>query len=308
MRSVVLAALAFLWAPAALAQVPPDIVAQLRAIGPKVDTEHTAAIYAPLQPLRPAGLAFDRDVSYGSDPKQTLDVVYPANVRRAPVLIYMHGGGFVAGDKTRNGKGEMWPFSDNVMAWAADHGMVGVNMNYRLAPGATYPAAQQDLAAVIAWVRDNIARYGGDPRTVFAWGHSAGAAHVASYVAHPDLWSVEGGGLKGAIMTSGMYDLTLLPKQAKVYFGDPEMLEQRSAKAGLLKTKVPLFLASGELDVDWAAGQYASMREALCAEDRCPPGGVMKNESHMSQTYSVGTKDLTVSGPVLAFIEAHEGK
>ena len=58
-----------------------------------------------------------------------------------PVLIYVHGGAYVGGDKTRDGKGQAWPFYDSAMVWAVNNGMVVVNINYRLAPGAPYPAA-----------------------------------------------------------------------------------------------------------------------------------------------------------------------
>jgi triacylglycerol lipase len=68
--------------------------------------------------------------------------------------------------------------------WAVDHGLVGVTINYRLAPQYQWPSGIEDLTLVVAWLKSHIAQYGGDPNKIFLWGHSAGAAHVADYVSH----------------------------------------------------------------------------------------------------------------------------
>ena len=67
--------------------------------------------------------------------------------------------------------------------WAVDHGLIGVTINYRLAPEFAWPSGVEDLTLVVAWLKTHIAEYGGDPDKIFLWGHSAGAAHVADYVA-----------------------------------------------------------------------------------------------------------------------------
>jgi len=97
-----------------------------------------------------------------------------------PVLVFIHGGGFTRGAKHTPGS----PFYDNVGLWAADHGLVGVTINYRLAPQYPWPSGIEDLTLVVAWLKSHISEYGGDPDKIFLWGHSAGAAHVADYVAH----------------------------------------------------------------------------------------------------------------------------
>jgi acetyl esterase/lipase len=51
---------------------------------------------------------------------------------------------------------------DNVSGFLAAHGMVGVTINYRLAPPVSYPAEHQDIAAMVAWLRAHAAEYGGD--------------------------------------------------------------------------------------------------------------------------------------------------
>ena len=106
----------------------------------------------------------------------------PGGAPRAPrpVLVFIHGGGFSRGAKHTAGS----PFYDNVGLWAVDHGLIGVTINYRLAPQYPWPSGIEDLTQVVVWLKAHIAEYGGDPGKIFLWGHSAGAAHVADYVAH----------------------------------------------------------------------------------------------------------------------------
>ena len=90
-----------------------------------------------------------------------------------------------------------------------------------------------------------ISERGGDPARIFLMGQSAGAVHVANYVSHPELHKVKGGGLAGAIMVSGIYDLTASPVgDAEItYFGsDPSRYAERSSLRGLLETKTPLMI------------------------------------------------------------------
>jgi acetyl esterase len=109
-------------------------------------------------------VTIQRDLAYGPDPLQTLDVFTPDNAQASsgnkgktlPVLLFVHGGGFTRGDK----HGDFYP--DNITLWAARNGMVGVNIDYRLAPANPWPTGVKDLASAIAWTRANIARYGGD--------------------------------------------------------------------------------------------------------------------------------------------------
>jgi triacylglycerol lipase len=115
------------------------------------------------------------------------------------VLIFVHGGAYIAGNK-RTGAS---PFYDNILLAAVQNGFVGVNMTYRLAPAHPYPAATEDVAKAVQWVLANIAANGGDPARVYIVAHSAGATHAANYIAH-----AKGTGLKGAILISGVFDQT----------------------------------------------------------------------------------------------------
>ncbi|MFG3756192.1 hypothetical protein ACGE32_28090, partial [Klebsiella pneumoniae] len=104
---------------AAAAQgVPPDIATQLKEMGRVIDPPKVGAIYGRLQQQEPfPGIRIERDIKYGSAERHRLDVFTPETVGGGPrpVLIFVHGGGFVAGDKHTPGT----PFNDNVAAWAA---------------------------------------------------------------------------------------------------------------------------------------------------------------------------------------------
>ena len=150
----------------------------------------------------------------------------------APVLVFVHGGGFVMGDK----RSAETPFYDNIGTFAALQGFVGVTITYRLAPAHRFPAGPEDLAAVVGWLKANVAQYGGDPDKIVLSGQSAGATHVAGYVAHQAHHTAEGGGIAGAILMSGIYDtLSCTPNDFhKAYYGeDPKGWGPASCMAGL---------------------------------------------------------------------------
>jgi acetyl esterase/lipase len=300
-------------AAGALAQVPPDIAARIAEIGRVVDPPATARIYAPLQQAAPRqDVRTTRNIPYGPGPKDVLDVfTSPRKLPPRPILIFVHGGAFVGGDKSRNPDGEPSPFYDNIMLWAVGHGMVGVNMNYPLAPQARYPVVQHDIAEVVAWARKNAASFGGDPSRVFLWGHSAGASHVAAFIAHPeaypDIPSAQGAAA-GAILTSGGYALANPDKPADhVYFGEAATLAERSATDGLVRSRTPLFVIAAELDPEAMVVQAKALDGALTAAGRDHAFLIAAKHGHMSEAYAVNTGDQSVSGPVLAFIRQHGG-
>ncbi|MGZ5855371.1 MAG: alpha/beta hydrolase, partial [Xanthobacteraceae bacterium] len=198
----------------------------------------------------------------------------------------------------------------NIMLWAVRKGMVGVNINYRLAPAAPWPAGAEDTGAAVRWVADHIASYGGDPKRIFLMGHSAGGNHVASYIAHPEFHGPRGVGIAGAILVSGTYDLTrseTIEDRFKVYFGnDLTRYAERSSVAGLVESDVPILLATGELNMPRHLTQYNLLKEALGRRTRgsvrafIPP-----HHSHISEIYSINTDDESLTGPMREFIEAH---
>ena len=136
----------------------------------KGDAERDAGLRTPEDITR-----FD-DIAYGSDPKyQLLDVYRPKGAEGPlPVIISVHGGGWVYGDK------EVYQFYCMSLA---ERGFAVVNFSYRLAPEHKFPASLEDTNSVCAWVMENAEKYGFDTDHIFAVGDSAGAHNLSLYAA-----------------------------------------------------------------------------------------------------------------------------
>ena len=293
------------WTSAGTAQVPPDIAAKTRAAGHSMDPASGEAYAALFGPEAWSGMTITRDVAYGSDPLQKLDLYVPdGKAAKRPVLIFVHGGGFTRGDK----HGAFYP--DNITAWAAKQGMVGVNIDYRLAPKNPWPAGAQDLASAIAWVRANALRYGADPDRIVLWGHSAGANHVADYVAHHELQGPEFSGVKGAILLSPFYAAEPGKAPAHAYYGNDAALQSTASIVdGLWRSTVPLFLAEAEFDPEPMRMFAKTAHESLCqTPERCPEFVDLKDHNHFTEGMAVGTRDTSLTGPVLNWIRMLTGK
>jgi acetyl esterase/lipase len=299
------AAVVALSASAAESPMPPDIAKKLAELGRVIDPEATAKLYAPLQPTEPYfGYRIERDLKYGPAERNRLDIFMPQNLTSGrPVLIFVHGGAFVRGNKRMPNS----PFYDNVMLWAVKNGFIGVNITYRLAPASPWPAGAEDIAAAIKWVSDGIGERGGDASHIYLMGHSAGAIHVASYVSHPEFYKVKNGGLKGAIMVSGIYDLTAAPltDPERAYFGsEASRYAEESSLPGLLKTNIPLMAASSELDLPGFVKQFDQFKDATCKRPSgCARTVMLPQHSHMSEVYSINTDDTRLTDQILDFVK-----
>ena len=117
----------------------------------------------------PDGVIRSLDIPYGPDKLQALDVYRPRSEDGhgglLPVIVSVHGGGWVYGDK------ELYQFYCMDLAL---RGFAVVNFSYRLAPAAKFPAQLEDTNAVFHWVLDHAAEYGFDTENIFAVGDSAG--------------------------------------------------------------------------------------------------------------------------------------
>jgi len=302
MRKALLAAALIAQASAATAQVAPDIAEKTRALG---QTMNPAEGYSPydgrFDMVLFNGLTITRAIAYGSAPQHVLDI-YMADAGRAerrPVLVFVHGGGFVGG--RRGGQ----PYPDNIPAWAAHRGMVGVSIDYRLAPDNLWPAGAADLAAALRWVGEHAVRYGGDPSRIVLMGHSAGANHVADYLARPEARGAEFAAVKGAVLLSPNYPDTLVPGgEPHVYYPpDAELQTARPVVDRLQASGVPLFIGNAEFDPDIMQKFASQARDWLCGTAAGCPGYVrLADHNHFTEGMSLGTADESLSGPLLAWM------
>ncbi len=153
-----------------------------------------------------------RDIPY-ADPaheRQVLDVYSPAGAKNLPVVFWIHGGGWQAGDK---GSVQLKP------QVFMEKGFVFVSTNYRLLPNVEMETIIRDVAKSLGWVHKHIAEHGGDPKRIFVMGHSAGA-QLAALVCVDDRYlkaeSVPFNVLKGCVPVDGdTYDVPAIIETAE---------------------------------------------------------------------------------------------
>jgi acetyl esterase/lipase len=130
----------------------------------------------------------ERDVVYGraGERELKLDLVKPRNpgAAKLPVAVFIHGGGWRAGDKAAG--------LPRVAPLAATGDYVGVSVGYRLSGEAVWPAQIHDCKAAIRWVRANADKLGIDPEKIGVWGTSAGGHLVSLLGASGDVEALEG--------------------------------------------------------------------------------------------------------------------
>ncbi|MBU1670766.1 MAG: alpha/beta hydrolase [Actinobacteria bacterium] len=178
------------------------------------------------------------DVPYIEDglAKHTLDVYYPENVAHPTVLFFVHGGAWKSGNKSE--------YSEVGMTMSGFYPYTTVVINYELSNpedgSAVHPDHVRDVASAFAWVRRNIAAYGGDPGDIHVFGHSAGG-HLISLLSTDGRYLAQVGcskaDVRSAICMSGITDLHAFVK----YPGNPYGLSYQET----LMYKGTFFLAFG---------------------------------------------------------------
>jgi acetyl esterase/lipase len=199
-------------------------------------------------PLLAAEPKAHRDLTYAAakNERQTLDLYTPAGGKDHPVVVWVHGGGWQAGDKKDVQK--------KPQAFV-DKGFVFVSVNYRLLPDVTIKQMAQDVAQAIRWTHDHARDYGGDPDTILVMGHSAGAQLAALVCTDERYLKAEGLSLalvKGCVPVDGdTYDVplqiqTVEQRRADIYrkkFGDADSQKDLSPVTHAAKGKhIPPFL------------------------------------------------------------------
>jgi len=256
--------------------------------------EQSMALYAAIQPAVDEA-SVRRDVAYGPDPRHLANLFGGTAGGRAPIVVFLHGGGFVSGDRGTAGA----PFYNNIGGWAAQQGWLGVVASYRLAPAHGWPAGADDLARLVAWLAENGADHGGDPDRIVLIGQSAGAAHVASFLAvHRQPTN-----LSSVILLSGLYDIARAERNhfQEAYYGtDPARFPQQSSLDAIARTTLPLLLTVAENDPPdfqrQAAWAVAARAEAQAA---WPEFHRLAGHNHITPVLEIGS-DEDELGPILA--------
>jgi triacylglycerol lipase len=243
------------------------------------------------------------DIAYGPDPRHRLDLYREQNLKDAPVFVFVHGGGFIMGDK----RSEQGPFYRNVGDFAARQGWIGVVPTYPLAPDHPWPAGPEALQRIVEWIRENVAMYGGDPSRIVLSGQSAGAVHVASYVAHPAYHATPGGGVSGAVLMSGLYDTTAGEPNDnhRAYYGtDAAKYAEANCLPGLIATDIPLCFTVSEFDPPAFQAEAARTVGAWGeAKGTFPEMHYLVGHNHLTPSQSLGTPVKDVEALLADFVD-----
>lgn len=241
-----------------------------------------------LQPhrIRRPGVEVTKNVRYGRERAVDLHLdVYRRSDHPTgcPVLFQIHGGAWVIGSKDQQALPLMYQL--------AESGWVCVSANYRLSPAATFPDHLLDCKRALAWVKRNVAEYGGDPGFVAVTGGSAGG-HLAALVAltandpsvQPGFEDVDTR-VQACVPFYGVYDFTNRNRtyahdglveflEKRVMKGSPEEIpeawEAASPIARIHEEAPPFFVIHGESDTLVPVAEARGFVRALGEKTRAP--------------------------------------
>jgi triacylglycerol lipase len=292
---------------------PQELEQVIRAAGPVIDPPAAKALYASLLADAPRGGEVVRDIAYGEDERHRLDVYLPLGAEGpAPVVVFLHGGGFIRGDK-----GDRYHVGD----YFSRHGVLAVLPNYRLGPRHRWPAGAEDVAAAADWACAHVAAYGGDPEHIVLVGESAGAAHIAAATLMRRFHPAGGLRIAGAFLASGVYNAELEwlaraqlgiatpDPRNEAYFGtDFAGYRAMSTVAQVDADPFPLAISYAELDPVQMQAQSGELFARLVTHHGFQPQiSVVAGHNHLSQVYSINSGDEALAGRMLAFVRNPRG-
>lgn len=249
------------------------------------------------------GVRTAADEAYAPGPRHGVDVYAPKGTVKA-VVVFFYGGGWDSG--ARND----YRFVGQALA---DKGYLTFVPDYRVYPEVRYPDFLRDCAEATRWARDHAAAYGGDPRTLFLMGHSAGAYNAAMLTLDPRWLTAVGmdprRDVRGTVGLAGPYDfLPLKSAELKTIFGPEDQRPATQPIAYVTGDAPPMLLMAGRNDTVVDPGNS----ERLAARIRQRGGDVqVVMFDKLSHPLIVGALagPLTFLAPVKAltaeFIDAH---
>lgn len=177
---------------------------------PALSACSSVSVFNALVPADAGSMEVARDIAFGPDARQKLDVYAPTGAQALPCVLFIYGGSWETGSK------DDYAFVGRSIA---ARGYVVVIADYRLVPRVRFPDFVVDGALSVRWMKDNIARYGGDPRRISVAGHSAGAYNAAMIALDPMIRKAAGLGaraVRAAIGIAGPYDFLPLDDRVTI--------------------------------------------------------------------------------------------
>ena len=255
-------------------------------------------------------VTFSRGLRYGDSEANVLDVATSDTTKAdtpRPVLL------FVAGDTFTGDRGApdlAREIQDEAMCFAARNGMIGVRVNYRLAPAAPWPMGATDVAAALSWIHGNIDLFNGDAREIVAVGYGAGAFHVASLLAHPEL-QADHADVAAVVLVSGIYRAGKddASESEKAYFGtDTTQYDKRSVFPGILNIDAPILLAWAANDPANLIAQGDTLKKTLCGAGHCPRTTLLRSRDGIAAAFGLDGSGDSLAEPTLLLVHQLEAR
>ncbi|CZR58654.1 uncharacterized protein PAC_08546 [Phialocephala subalpina] len=289
------------------------------------------SLYEPLHALRAEdfkkSVKVEKSLKYGPSDRHRIDLYYPttASTSLLPVVVFFHGGGFIAGDNdiTASMHGHIGrpslssPQSNALIStgnYFASNGCICALATYRVIPEAKYPSGAEDVSLALKWVKESVETQGGNPSEITAVGQSAGAAHVASAIFTGKLKSMEVT-LHGAILLSAplLYDLRQeRRKKNMIAYHGTDSEEEILAKTGVATFRTAntedvsssnILLMLGEFDPNEIVdGNLMFVEEYRKKFRKLPCLEVIKGHNHISYFLGIGLEGDKLGKRILNFI------
>ena len=266
---------------------------------------------APSPPLdnRSYEIEIKHDLTYfdgaeADQKKHKLDLYLPKGLTNFPVVMFVHGGGWVFGDKVffgvHEGVGKMF----------ARHGVGAVVTNYRLSPGIKHPEHIKDVARAFAWTHKHIAEYGGRPDDLFLCGHSAGG-HLVSLLATDESYlKAEGLSLKdikGVMPISGVYGIP--DNMFNEVFGTDVAERKKAGPINHVHEGCPPFLITyADKDYPFCDAMSEEFGKALKAKNIPEETLKIKDRNHLDIIGKTTKDDDPCAKALLEFVEEHQAQ
>ena len=249
-------------------------------------------------------LHIHQDIPYRGtdDVRQTLDVYAPDGARDAPLLVFIHGGGLLFGDKA---------LVAHVGQRLAAAGIVTVAPNHRFSPAVTHPGHIEDAAAAVAWALQHGQDFGADPRRLILAGHSSGG-YLVGLLATDARWldaaGVERAAIRGVAPISGFFHVPrLAPERPQSVWGEDDAVWRDASPAQHIDAGVPpMLLLYADGDNDARKAENVDFAAALRAAGAPEPGLIeVRRRDHRTIFTTLNLPGDASMNALLDFIAAH---